>query len=156
MDKAVHVGGADIAADDVIAIDEDVSVDGAVVIGVIGDNVGIAHNVLLFEIGEVESLLALDLVVAREYFIKLGGNEDLLFGIGGRFDLPAELLEEIYAILIAFYLFVVIGDGDARLLRIDGIGRDKCDKGNEGDEANAHDPEKFYSACTHGINKHKK
>ena len=49
MDEAVYVGGADIAADDVVAVDEDVSVDGAVVIGVICNDVGIAHDLLFLE-----------------------------------------------------------------------------------------------------------
>ena len=108
MDEAAHVSGADIAADDVITVDEDISIDGTVVIGVIGNDVGIAHNVFLFEIGEIESLLALDLVIACKDLIKFFGDQDFLFRRRLTFYLPAELLQEVYAILIAFDLFVVI------------------------------------------------
>ena len=100
VDKAVHVGRADVAADDVISINKKVYIHFPVVIRVILDRIGIAHHTFFLKLRKVKTLRALKLVILREDLIKFLGNDHLLFFQWLDLDLPAELLDKVDPSLI--------------------------------------------------------
>ena len=152
------VGGADIAADDAVAIDEDVCVDGTVIVGIIGDGKGIACDVLSFIFGKIQPLGFLDLVIGGEDLIEFRGDGDGLGLDGGRIDGPAELREEVGGVLGSFDLFIIDADltvsvGGDEAARIGGYERDE---GDEDGQRHADDAHEFDGTGTQRIDKHKK
>ena len=98
MNKACGICGADIAADDAVAIDEEIGIDGTLGALVIFNFVSIACDLFLLIVGQVKTLTLLNFVIARKDLIELRGN-----GHGGDLDgiardLPTELTEEVLAI----------------------------------------------------------
>ena len=91
MHKSRHVRGANIPADDAVAVYHHVGKDLALIIGVVGYHKGVANHVLVFIFGKIEPLGLLQLVVGGEYLVKLRGNGDGLDLCGRSLYLPSEL-----------------------------------------------------------------
>jgi len=48
VDEAGDIGGADVAADHAVTVDENVGIDGAFIVGVVGNGEGVAGHLTVF------------------------------------------------------------------------------------------------------------
>ena len=145
MHEAVGVGGADVARDDRVLIDEDVRVDRPLGIGVIVDGVGVALDRFALVFLQIHALLPLDGVILVENRVEGLGDDDVYYLNGILIDLPAVLRQEGDAVVVGgdiaeADLLPVGGRRGAHIVRIAGQYRDERDEQPNGDD---HDGDEF-------------
>ena len=155
MNEAVHICGANVAADDLVFVDEKAEIDGAVIIGVILDLICITGDGLAFILGEIQTLLLLHFVIAEIDVVERFGHADLDRLQGCFRYLPAELLDE--GDTVAVFIDFDVGDRGSDGLAILGvIGRNESDERYEYDEGKGNGADEFDGCRTNGIDEHKK
>ena len=109
--KSVYESGnirrADIPPDHASAIDQEIRKYSTVIVGVIGDLIGVAFNLAPLEFVQIKSLRLLKLIVFRHDTVKFCRKLDLyLFG-STAVAFPSELREKAYSVLIGFNLVIL-------------------------------------------------
>ena len=91
--EAVHSGRMDVAADDTVAVDEQLREHRVRCPGVVHHAIGIDAARLAGVDGQVEALLLLQGVVIAEHPVKCAREHDLLRSLGRRIGVPAERVQ---------------------------------------------------------------
>ena len=152
--EAVHGGRVDVAADDAVAVDEQLRKHRVRCSGIVCHAIGIDAARLAGVDGQVEALLLLQGVVIAEHAVKCAREHDLLRSFGRRISLPAECTQICDAplgrgdvVVRREYAVVAAPDNQKRQHhrqrdeRIDG--RSSCPM--KGFELHNHTPEQTYS-----------
>ena len=152
--EAVHGGRVDVAADDAIAVDEQLREHCVRCSGIVCHAIGVDAARLAGIDGQVEALLLLQGVVIAEHAVKCAREHDLLRSFGRRISLPAECAQICDAplgrgdvVVRREYAVVAAPDNQKRQHhrqrdeRIDG--RSSCPM--KGFELHNHTPEQTYS-----------
>ena len=133
VNEAVHICGANVAANDLIFVNEKAEINGAVVLGIIFNLICITGDGFTLIFGEIQTLLLLHFVITEIDVVERFGHADLDRLQGSFRYLPTELLDESDAIAVLVYFDVRdIGNDGLAILGV--IGRNESDERDEHNE----------------------